>query len=194
MTTGVLPFRPSERIRMLLPVPPSARAAEPAIPITCVQGLGRGAGVAVEGDFAGFHPLELDGGVPFAWTDGHGTVVCRAARTVTLRHVWIVVHATAPHGASVEVKVDGGPPRHLARVRGRRTVRINLGQRVRSTEIRLELTSPTFVPADAGLTDSRRLGVAIERIILGRSVAACAAAAWADALRRFDRSRSGRGA
>jgi len=192
MTAATLPFRPSERIRMLLPAPLS-RTAERGVPIDCAQGIGRGRLVAVEAEFTGFHPLEEAAGVPFAWSDGRGTVVCRMARPVTLRHVWLVVHATAPHGAPVAVSIDGGPAVQVGLVRGRRIVRIALGRRLRTAEVHLTVTSPSFVPARlVGSADERRLGVALERIILGRSGAACLAAAVVARLRRAAGGHGGR--
>jgi hypothetical protein len=178
VTAATLPFRPSDRIRMLLPAP-LPRAVEPVVPVDCLQGLGRGKAVPVAAEFTGFHQLEAAAGVPFAWSDGRGTVVCRMARAVTLRHVWIVVHATAPRGAPVAVSIDGGPTVEVGLVRGRRIVRIALGRRLRTAEVRLTVTSPSFVPARlVGSADERRLGVALERIVLGRSLVACASAMW----------------
>lgn len=60
---------------------------------------------------------------------------------------------------------------------------IALGRRLRTAEVRLTVTSPTFVPARlVGSADERRFGVALERIVLGRSLVACASDWWRDRL------------
>jgi riboflavin transporter FmnP len=114
----------------------------------------------------GFHPAERIEGQLASWTQGTAVVRVPLIGAQAVGTIEIELLATGPDGSQLGVTVNGIDVLREDAGPGPWTGKVDVPPGLDATELVVELTSDTFVPAEAvaGSTDERTLGVLVETI------------------------------